>query len=310
MPDLPSGTVTFVFSDLEGSTRLLKQLGDEQFTQLLANHRALLREIFGRHGGNEIDTQGDAFFYSFARARSAVAAAVELQRAHREQAWPGGVKVNVRLGLHTGEPVVGDEGYTGLDVVRAARIAADGEGGQILMSEATRAIVGGNLPEGVGIRELGERTLKDIDRPEPLFELVYAPESPAPVESAKTVESAVQIAPAEVSFDVKPASVLKQWRQLAQTAIDAARHDEDPGQAIEERVLEQLRQTFGDAIITEGKSHKVKPPKPPTDKPTKLPIKHGGSVTDGLARLNELRAAGALTDEQYSKAVDRLLAEG
>ena len=299
MPDLPSGTVTFVFSDLEGSTRLLKQLGDEQFTQLLAAHRALLREIFGRHGGNEIDTQGDAFFYSFARARSAVAAAVELQRAHAEREWPGGVKVNVRLGLHTGEPVVGDEGYTGLDVVRAARIAADGKGGQILMSEATRAIVGGNLPEGVGIRELGERTLKDIDRPEPLFELVYAPESATPVESAGTAQSAVQAAPAQVSFDVKPASVLKQWRQLAMTAIDAAQRDEDPGQAIEERVLEQLRQSFGDAIITEGKNPKVNPPKPPSK-----------SVTKQLETLNELRESGALSDEQYSKAVDRLLAEG
>jgi class 3 adenylate cyclase len=89
------------------------------------------------------------------------------------------VVVAVRLGLHTGEPVVGDEGYTGLDVVRAARIAADGKGGQILLSEATRAIVGGNLPDGVGIRELGERTLKDIDQPEPLFELVYVPEPAA-----------------------------------------------------------------------------------------------------------------------------------
>ena len=295
MPDLPSGTVTFVFSDLEGSTRLLKQLGDEQFTQLLAMHRALLREVFGRHGGNEIDTQGDAFFYSFARARSAVAAAVELQRAHADQAWPGSVNVNVRLGLHTGEPVVGEEGYTGLDVVRAARIAADGEGGQILLSEATRAIVGGNLPEGVGIRGLGERTLKDIDRPEPLFELVYAPESPAPAESAKPVESA----PAAQSA---PGNVFKQWQQMARLAFDAAKNDDDPGQVIEERVLSELKKTFGDAIIIEGKNPKVKP--------AKLPAKSGGSVADGLARLNDLREAGALSDEQYSKAVDRLLAEG
>ncbi|MEA2678198.1 MAG: hypothetical protein QOJ81_2339 [Chloroflexota bacterium] len=322
MPDLPSGTVTFVFSDLEGSTRLLKQLGDDGFAGLLGTHRALVREIFGRHGGNEIDTQGDAFFYSFARARAAVAAAVEVQRAHAEQAWPGGVKVNVRLGLHTGEPVVGDEGYTGLDVVRAARIAADGKGGQILLSEATRAIVGGNLPEGVGIRELGERTLKDIDQPEPLFELVYAPQ-PAPSAEAATPKSAATPLPQEVSFDVKPASVLKQWQQLARTAIDAARHDEDPGRVIEERVLEQLRQTFGDAVISEGTQAKVKPPKPP--KPQQLPEwadwsgrtgasgksgRAGGSVADGLSRLNELRESGALTDEQYQRAVDKLLAEG
>jgi class 3 adenylate cyclase len=311
MPDLPSGTVTFVFSDLEGSTRLLKQLGDEQFTQLLANHRALLREVFGRHGGNEIDTQGDAFFYSFARARSAVAAAVELQRAHAEREWPGGVKVNVRLGLHTGEPVVGEEGYTGLDVVRAARIAADGEGGQILLSEATRAIVGGNLPDGVGIRELGERTLKDIDQPETLFEQVYAPEqdkageldkageSGQPVESAVEVQSAVLRAPREVSFDVKPGNILKQWQDMARLALDSAKNDEDPGKAIEERVLAQLRETFGDAIIEAGTKAKAKPPKPPSK-----------SLTKQIETLNELRECGALSDEQYSKAVDRLLAEG
>ena len=311
MPDLPSGTVTFVFSDLEGSTRLLKQLGDDGFAELLATHRKLVRETFGRHGGNEIDTQGDAFFYSFARARAAVAAAVEVQRAHAAQEWPGGVKVNVRLGLHTGEPVVGEEGYTGLDVVRAARIAADGNGGQILLSEATRAIVGGNLPEGVAIRELGERTLKDIDHPEPLFELVYAPEPVIPAESA------VAVLPSDISFDVKPASVLKQWQKLARVAIDAARHDEDPGSAIEERVLAQLKETFGDEIITTGKNPKVKPPTPPKldDVPGRKGIpaksgKSGESVTDGLTRLNELRAAGALSDEQYSKAVDRLLSEG
>jgi class 3 adenylate cyclase len=331
MPELPSGTVTFVFSDLEGSTRLLKQLGDEKFAGLLATHRALVRESFARHDGNEIDTQGDAFFYSFARARAAVAAAVEVQRAHVEQTWPDGVKVNVRLGLHTGEPVVGDEGYTGLDVVRAARIAADGKGGQILLSEATRAIVGGNLPEGVGIRELGERTLKDIDRPEPLFELVYVTDSAAP-EPAQAQTSVIPAPPEaapvphEVSFDVKPAGLLKGWRDIAKVAIDAARHDDDPGRVIEERVMAQLKESFGEGIIRTDTTPKVKPPKPPG--PKELPEwseypskkgkkekpgksgKSGESVADGLSRLNELRESGALTDEQYQKAVDRLLAEG
>jgi class 3 adenylate cyclase len=126
MPHLPSGTVTFAFSDVEGSTNLLKRLGDERYSELLATHRHLVRETFAAHNGQEIDTQGDAFFYSFARAREAVAAAVALQRAHHEQVWPEGVSVHVRLGLHTGEPAVGEEGYTGLDVVRASRIAAVG----------------------------------------------------------------------------------------------------------------------------------------------------------------------------------------
>ncbi|HEX7195646.1 MAG TPA: adenylate/guanylate cyclase domain-containing protein, partial [Candidatus Limnocylindria bacterium] len=141
MPNLPSGTVTFVFSDIEGSTALLKQLGDERYAEVLATHRRILRETFGAHHGTEIDTQGDAFFYSFPRARDAVAAAVEVQRAHEHEAWPGEAAVRLRLGLHTGEPAVGDEGYTGLDVVRASRIAAVGRGGQVLLSETTRAIV-------------------------------------------------------------------------------------------------------------------------------------------------------------------------
>src|SRR4051794_21802942 len=104
MPELPTGTVTFLFSDLEGSTRLLKQLGDTGYTQMLGPHRAIVRQVFAAHGGSEIDTQGDAFFYGFSRARAAVAAAVEVQRRHETQEWPAGARVRVRLGLHTGEP--------------------------------------------------------------------------------------------------------------------------------------------------------------------------------------------------------------
>ena len=171
MPNLPSGTVTFLFSDIEGSTALLKELGDEQYAELLRTHRRIVRETFGLYHGQEIDTQGDAFFYSFHRAREAVAAAVTVQRQHAEEAWPQGVTVRVRLGLHTGEPAVGDDGYTGLDVVRASRIAAVGRGGQVLLSDTTRAIVAGDLPDGVSIRSLGDQRLKDIDQPEPLHEL-------------------------------------------------------------------------------------------------------------------------------------------
>jgi class 3 adenylate cyclase len=179
---LPSGTVTFVFSDIAGSTALLKQLGDVDYAQLLAVHRRLVREIFAANDGQEIDTQGDAFFYSFVRARQAVAAAVEVTRAHAKGTWPGGVDVRIRLGLHTGEPAVGDEGYTGLDVVRASRIAATGSGGQVLLSDTTRSIVAGDLGEGVELRPLGERRLKDIDEPERVFELEIegaAPPMPA-----------------------------------------------------------------------------------------------------------------------------------
>jgi class 3 adenylate cyclase len=166
---LPSGTVTFVFTDIEGSTKLLQELGDE-YADVSRDHRRIVREAFGAHDGTEIDTQGDSFFFSFTRARDAAAAAVEAQRALEAHAWPQGTSVRVRMGLHTGEPTVGDEGYLGLDVVRAARISAAGHGGQILLSETTRALLGNQLPENVSIHDLGRRELKDIQH-EQLYEL-------------------------------------------------------------------------------------------------------------------------------------------
>ena len=189
MPPLPSGTVTFVFSDIEGSTGLLKQLGD-RYDGVLSQHRRLLRECFTKHGGVEIDTQGDAFFFACSRARDAVIAAVEAQRAHADQDWPGGVAVRVRMGLHTGEPALGSEGYLGLDVVRAARLCTAGSGGHVLLSETTRALVGSSLPEGVSIFPLGERRLKDIDEPERVFELEIdgAPPPKAPVAAAPAAD--------------------------------------------------------------------------------------------------------------------------
>jgi class 3 adenylate cyclase len=158
---LPSGTVTFVFTDIEGSTRLLQALGDE-YGDVVSAQRRIIRERFGEQGGTEMDTQGDAFFFSFPRARAAVEAAVSAQRALRDHEWPGNAEVRVRMGLHTGEPVVGEEGYVGLDVVRAARICSAGHGGQILISETTRALLGNELPSGVSVRDLGEAHLKDI----------------------------------------------------------------------------------------------------------------------------------------------------
>jgi class 3 adenylate cyclase len=169
MTVLPGGTVTFVFTDIEGSTRLLQELGDE-YAEVAREHRRLVREAFGAHSGTEIDTQGDAFFFSFARARDAVAGAVDAQRRLRDHGWPQGKTVAVRMGLHTGEPQVGDEGYLGLDVVRAARISAAGHGGQILLSETTRALLGNQLPDGVAVHDLGEQNLKDIQH-EHIYEL-------------------------------------------------------------------------------------------------------------------------------------------
>jgi class 3 adenylate cyclase len=173
MSTLPSGTVTFVFTDIEGSTALLKRLGD-RYNEVLSGHRRIVRETFSASDGVEIDTQGDAFFYVFARARDAVAAAVDAQRLHATSAWPDDVDVRVRIGLHTGEPAVHEEGYVGLDVVRAARICTVGRGGHILLSETTKALVGSTLPDGVSVFPLGERHLRGIDEPERVYELEIA----------------------------------------------------------------------------------------------------------------------------------------
>ena len=186
MPQLPSGTVTFVFSDIEGSTTLLKLLGD-RYDGVISDHRRLMREHFTEHGGIEIDTQGDAFFFAFPRARDAVIAAVEAQRAHASHEWPEGVDVRIRMGLHTGEPALGTEGYLGLDVVRAARLCTAGTGGHVLLSETTRALAGASLPEGVSIFPLGERRLKDIDEPERVYELE--------IDGASRPQATVQDAP-------------------------------------------------------------------------------------------------------------------
>jgi predicted ATPase/class 3 adenylate cyclase len=158
--ELPTGTVTLLFTDVEGSTRLLHELGD-RYTNELAEHRRLLRDTFARHGGVEVDTQGDAFFVAFARAPDALAAAAECTSAL------GGGPVRVRIGIHTGEPVVTDEGYVGVDVHRAARIMSAGHGGQVLLSEEASARIGG----GYVLTDLGLHRLKDMVRPEKLFQL-------------------------------------------------------------------------------------------------------------------------------------------
>ena len=168
---LPSGTVTFLFTDIEGSTRLVKLLGDA-YEQVLAEHQDILRVAFAEHGGREIDTQGDSFFVAFSRARDAVNAAVAAQRALIAAEWPEGAAVKVRMGIHTGEPVVGEQRYTGMGVHRAARVSAVGHGGQVLVSNATRELIEDDLPPGVTLRDLGRHKLKDIQRPERIYQVV------------------------------------------------------------------------------------------------------------------------------------------
>ena len=169
--DLPEGTVTFLFTDIEGSTQLLNKLRDK-YTILLADQRRILREAFISYNGHEIDTQGDAFFVAFSRATQAVGAAVEIQRKLSGHAWPEDVTVCVRIGIHTGEPWNAEEGYVGMDVHRAARIAHVGNGGQVLLSETSTALVRDELPPGVSLLDLGRHLLKDIHRPERIHQLV------------------------------------------------------------------------------------------------------------------------------------------
>ena len=168
---LPSGTVTLLFTDIEGSTRLLKALG-ESYATVRADHHRLLREAFAAHGGHEIDSQGDSFFVAFWRGRDAIDAAVAAQEAIAAHGWPAGAAVSVRMGIHTGEPLVGEDHYVGIGVHRAARIAAVGHGGQVLVSNATCDLIEDDLPSGVTVRELGRFRLKDIDRPERISQLV------------------------------------------------------------------------------------------------------------------------------------------
>jgi predicted ATPase/class 3 adenylate cyclase len=170
---LPSGTITLLFTDIEGSTRLLQQLG-ARYEAVLADYRRLMRTAIEQWGGYEVDTQGDAFFVAFTRATNAVSAAMDAQRALASHAFPGGVAVRVRMGLHTGEPQRSAEGYVGLDVHHAARIMSAGHGGQVLLSQTTRDLVQRDLPDGVSLQDLGAHRLKDLQHPSHLFQLVMA----------------------------------------------------------------------------------------------------------------------------------------
>ncbi|HEY6407973.1 MAG TPA: AAA family ATPase, partial [Ktedonobacteraceae bacterium] len=160
-----------LFTDIEGSTQLLQQLGDD-YSEVLMQCRRLLRVAFQMYLGHEVDTQGDAFFVAFTRASDAVGAAVNAQRSLTAYPWPQGVEVRVRMGMHTGEPQLSSEGYVGMDVHHAARIMSAAHGGQALLSQTTRDLVEQELPEGVSLRDLGEHRLKDIERTSRLFQLV------------------------------------------------------------------------------------------------------------------------------------------
>jgi predicted ATPase/class 3 adenylate cyclase len=214
MTTLPTGTVTLLFTDVEGSTRLLERLGDS-YVELLAEHRRLLRAAFARFDGREVGTEGDAFFVAFAKASQAAAAAVAGQQALAAHRWPDGVTVRARMGIHTGEPLLVGQDYAGLDVHRAARICSAAHGGQVLLSGPTRELVGADLPTGVGLRDLGEHLLKDLTDPQRLFQLII-PDLPAEYPAPRTVGPRAVNLPAQLTRFVGRRRELAEVRELLQ----------------------------------------------------------------------------------------------
>jgi predicted ATPase/class 3 adenylate cyclase len=208
--ELPRGTVTFLFSDIEGSTRLLQSLGP-RYADLLADHHRLIRSAFGHHGGVEVDTQGDAFFVAFAKPSDAIAAAVGSQRALLTHPWPHGDPVSVRMGIHTGEPVVVDEGYVGIDVHRAARICGAAHGGQVVVSEVTRHLIEPGSSDGITFMDLGRHRLKDLDQAERLFQVVAEdlPETFPPLRSLRPPTNIPSYATDLIGRDVERQTILR-----------------------------------------------------------------------------------------------------
>lgn len=171
MAELPTGTLTFLFTDIEGSTRLLRE-ASSRYAALLERHNALIREAVDRHGGMEVRTEGDAFFCVFGTAPDGLVAAIDIQRSIASEDWTGTTPVRVRIGVHTGVAALGGDDYVGLDVDRTARISETGHGGQVVVSAVTRMLGEAGLPDGTTFLDLGEVYLKDLDRPERLFQLV------------------------------------------------------------------------------------------------------------------------------------------
>jgi len=217
MKSLPTGTVTFLFTDIEGSTALLQRLGDRRYVELLEEHRGLLRDAFAEGHGEEVDTQGDAFLVAFPRARDALATAVAGQQALIRHAWPDGTSLRVRMGLHTGEPVSEAGDYVGLDVHRASRICAAGHGSQILLSDAVSGLAARDLPPGVSLRDLGAHRLKDLREPEHLFQIVH-PDLPSDFPPLKSLDARPNNLPLQLTSFIGRDKEIAEVKRLLGTA--------------------------------------------------------------------------------------------
>jgi len=222
--ELPSGTVTFAFTDIEGSTKLAHELGTERWADVLTQHAGIVRAAVAANDGVEVRTEGDSFFLAFRSARAAVAAAADTQRSLARQQWAHGAKVRVRIGMHTGEnarPGTPESGadYIGYDVHRAARVAAAGHGGQVVVSSTTRTLLGDALPVGVTLRDLGEHRLKDMSQPDRLYQVVVEG-LPDAFPKLRTLEVAPHNLPVQLtSFIGRKAEIAEARRLLAGTRL-------------------------------------------------------------------------------------------
>jgi class 3 adenylate cyclase/DNA-binding CsgD family transcriptional regulator len=223
---LPTGTVTFLFTDIEGSTQLLKSLGRDRYGEVLATHNRLLRSAFSEGGGLEIDTKGDSFFVVFGSAGAAIGSAGAAQRALAAQDWPDGTEVRVRMGLHTGEASVGADGYVGFAVHQAARIGDAGHGGQILLSSTTARLVRDELPPELCLRDLGDTALPDFDRPERLYQLEVEglPAEFPPLSSREQTKAKPRIPRRQADVQVASTPLLEREAEVAalHAVVDAA----------------------------------------------------------------------------------------
>jgi predicted ATPase/class 3 adenylate cyclase len=218
MAELPTGTVTFLFTDIEGSTRLLQELGD-RYADLRDEHAAIVRRAIARGNGVEVSTEGDSFFVVFSSPTEALEAAVTAQRGLAGHLGDHGARLRVRMGLHTGEGVRGGDNYVGIDVNRGARIAGAAHGGQILISGSTRALVERALPEGVSLRDLGEHRLRDIAHPEHLYDLVIEG-LPSDFPPPRTLDARPNNLPVQVtSFVGREEQIAEVRRLLSRTRL-------------------------------------------------------------------------------------------
>ena len=333
MAQLPTGTVTLLFTDVVGSTKLLQALGRERYVEALDAHRRLLREACATHDGVEVEMQGDSFHFAFASARQAVDAAAAAQRAHAVHPWPG-EPLRVRIGLHTGEPASHGELFAGLDVHRAARIMGTAEGGQVLVSQTTRQL----LAAEVELRDLGERELKDLSAPERIYELVVEDGHPVePAEPVREERKLVSVLVAELvgldasdpedfraSLEPFQASVQKEIERfggcveklvgeevLALFGIPLA-HDDDPERAVRAAlaIRETIREDAEDLQvrigITTGEALARLGARTETGD-----LSASGDVVNAASRLHGAASADAiLVDETTYRATERAIDYG